>query len=163
MKINKNTPKLITALRSAAQKLLDEEVNYDWSQSASCNCGILAAQMLQITPNELLENYLLECNSIKFMQSRYFQDVEEFSWSELTSHVTADFEWEDNICPDTGIPIINVVLTLLGYGFEPDDIDNLEWLEDKPEYDRTVPEDVARYMQNLALKLEKELANQNVQ
>jgi hypothetical protein len=97
--------KLITTLRQAAKALEDGTFDYNWTKMQACNCGVVAACVLGVSRDGLRD-------MLKELPSGY-------TWTKFVGHS----------CPVTGIPEDKVLSTLIKAGLTPNDIVELEGLE----------------------------------
>lgn len=138
----KATRALVDNLRAAASYIEQYPENYNWSETESCNLGILA-QMVGIDEDsidQLTSDYALGC------------------WSHLAEKAFC-------FCKSTGSPLDSVFETLATIGLDkPDDYDRLEHLVDDQgeQGDFTNPVAVITYFRALAVKLETELQTASV-
>lgn len=135
--------KLIAALRSAAQRIKDENVKYAWGHHGSCNCGHLVQTVTSWTPSEIIQ----------------YAHTGSGEWSEMAE------AW----CPHSNAPVDYLVRQLIDLGLTPTDIGHLERLDDR-EVLRALPngfrhlrhnrrEDAALYMETFADMLEGRLTD----
>ncbi|MBB3698980.1 hypothetical protein KMW28_08595 [Flammeovirga yaeyamensis] len=136
----KSNQLLINKLREAAENITSGD--YMWGHPGKCNCGHLVQA---ITP----------MNSKDIYQTAQRQKLDEWS------------EFANDYCPASGMPVDNMIDTLLDIGLEVDDIPHLEYLSNKKIL-KALPggfrylqkgnrEDAAEYMQTWANVLEEEL------
>ena len=131
---------LIRTIRMAAHKL-EVSANYQWGHMGSCNCGFLAQEVTRLTKEEIHRRAMM----------RYGD------WSEqLTDY-----------CPTSGLPIDETISELISFGFDSEDLKNLEKLSD-PWILRSLPPaernlhfnvrlDVVKYLRTWADLLEETL------
>lgn len=101
--------KLITALRTTASAIEAGTFNYDWTKLAQCNCGSLFCALTGKSAAEL-----------KTKCPPQLSEKHTGTWKQLAGlH-----------CPITGMPTQELFKELLSYGLTPQDIVNLEYLED---------------------------------
>ncbi|MCU0444497.1 MAG: hypothetical protein MUE85_06225 [Microscillaceae bacterium] len=133
--------RLIDALRKTAKKLQNGNA-YQWGNMGSCNCGNLAQELTQYTPEQIHE-YALQSRS--------------GDWSEQTAAY----------CPTSNLPLDWVIEAMLAAGLNTSDLQHLEKLNDTQVL-RRLPAayrylqhnqraDVVRYMLAWADMLEEEL------
>lgn len=132
------------ALRNAARKL-EQSTHYQWGHMGACNCGFLAQEITHLTQAEIHRRAL----------HRYGD------WSEQLN----------DYCPVNGYPFDEVISELIAFGFDSDDLKNLERLSD-PRILQTLPagerhlthnkrEDVVRYLRAWAKLIEDEIAERS--
>jgi hypothetical protein len=131
---------LIDAIRTAARKI--EEGNlYQWGHMGACNCGHLAQELTPFSKKEIHEYAL-----------RKYGD------------------WTDQVrdyCPTSGIPMDEIISTMLTSGLSLEDLIDLERLKNKAVLQRmgvnmlnhNKKEDVVNYMLTWADLLEDQLLN----
>ena len=133
---------VINALRETA-RALGNNGDYQWGHMGSCNCGYLAQQI-----THLKKNQIHAC-----AMQRYGD------WNEQLN----------DYCPTSGLPMDDLISEMINFGFDPDDLKNLERLSDKtvldslPEGKRNlsfnVKEDVIIYLHAWASLLEEQCIN----
>jgi hypothetical protein len=96
--------KIISALRKTA-KQLSAGHRYEWGHMGSCNCGNLAQAITSFSRAEI-QKYALEKRG---------------DWSEQLI----------DYCPTSGYPMDMIIERMMDYGFNQQDLRNLEWLSDK--------------------------------
>lgn len=148
--------KLIDGLKIAADRIEDPFSGYIWSFPSSCNCGILAQVLLDISEKELTDilKYVPISNwsrGICYMENAAEHNIEE-------------------VCQLTGFNMRDVYNTLKSYGLDNQDFETLEFLGQTTEvkyYKTTLsgrvnnswsfddPHVVAQYFRKLADDLEK--------
>ncbi|NLR92110.1 hypothetical protein [Flammeovirga agarivorans] len=132
---------LITKLREAASNI-EAGADYSWGHVGRCNCGHLVQA---ITP----------MNSKDIYESAQRHKLDEWS------------EFANDYCPASGVPVDNIIDTLMEHGFELEDINHLEYLSNKNilkalpggfrYLEKGNKEHAAVYMKTWANELEKEL------
>ena len=135
------SPLLIAALRKTADDIAKGNKKYAWHERESCNCGVLAQNLLGIEPHKLKVE--IACS---LMRGEGFGSTPSDTWSEMA-----------RICPETGLPVADIVTTLMGYGLEAQDFAALEYLEGnvtKPFSDKNA---VATWLREKATELESQL------
>jgi hypothetical protein len=136
----KATFDVIQALRNTARKL-EESSDYQWGHMGSCNCGFLAQEITHLRKEEIHARAMC----------RYGD------WSEQLN----------DYCPTSGFLIDDLISEMLRFGFDRDDLVNLERLSDPQVLDwaktsgeslqYNKKEDAIRYMAIWADKLESEM------
>lgn len=94
---------LIEALRKTADKLSNSN-NYQWGHMGACNCGFLAQEVTQFRKEEI--------------HARAMQRYGD--WSEQLN----------DYCPTSGLPFDELISELIVFGFDSEDLKNLERLSD---------------------------------
>ncbi len=130
----KPTKQLILALRETANQLLTKPEIYDWYYNDSCNCGLLAKNLLHINETEFknilkIENISLWSNSAK-----------------------------NSFCPKTGLPFTEIFKLLYEAGLEKEDFRKIEFIEGGS-YKNLIQ--VAEWMNKKADELEERRINEN--
>lgn len=138
------TKQLIDGLRTAADWIESGKVIYNWGYTSSCNCGILAQVINNITASDIK--------------------------AELGKGAT----WSGLVCRVTNQPMPKIVQTLVDVGMTARDFTNLEfltydgvepedWYTDENIRDNKFSkrENVISYMRTWADSLERELLNQS--
>lgn len=97
-----SNPKLIEALRVSADQIASGE-RYEWGHMGSCNCGYLAQNLTQLSRHEIHERAI--CSR-------------EGDWAEQAT----------DYCPDSLLPIDQLIAELMSHGLTPSDISDLEKL-----------------------------------
>lgn len=100
----RNISSLIAVLKDTASTLGKSE-DYQWGHMGCCNCGFLAREITHLRKDQI-HTYAMQ---------RYGD------WSEQLH----------DYCPTSGLPIDNLIAEMLDYGFDADDLRNLERLSDK--------------------------------
>ena len=95
---------LIRTIRTAALKL-KASTNYQWGHMGACNCGFLAQEVTRFTKEEIHKRAMM----------RYGD------WSEQLN----------DYCPNSGLPMDETISSLISFGFESEDLKNLERLSDQ--------------------------------
>lgn len=140
------TTELVHALRATALRL-EEGATYQWTHMGACNCGNLAQTLTRIDRAELHRVALQRAGD----------------WSEQGVEY----------CPTSGLPIDDVITTMLDAGLELRDLGELERLsapevlariplEERP-LDRRERAHVVRYMRAWAELLEERLSPQRAE
>ncbi len=101
--------KLIEALRVVADGIQSEKLPYDWRYKSTCNCGLVACALLDVSPNQLNSRI-----------TKAFGN-ESGSWSDEVG----------NRCTVTGRPIAQIFKDLESAGLSPRDIQELEYLNNE--------------------------------
>lgn len=98
-----STPSVILALRRTASNL-EKSSDYQWGHMGSCNCGFLAQQITK-EPRHKIHSYAMQgCGD----------------WSEQLN----------DYCPTSGLNMDELISEMLDFGFDSDDLKNLEKLSD---------------------------------
>lgn len=136
----KASVELIEALRKTANKL-SNSTNYQWGHMGACNCGFLAQEVTQFRKEEI--------------HARAMQRYGD--WSEQLN----------DYCPTSGLPFDELISELIAFGFDSEDLKNLERLSDGtvlralPIEQRNLAHnkkaDVILYLNTWADQLEKQL------
>lgn len=95
--------KLIRAIRNTVRKLI-QDGPYQWGHMGSCNCGLLAQEMTQVSKADI---HSLAMHS-------------EGSWTDQSRAY----------CPTSGLPMDLLIGAMLDYGLEIKDLEFLENLSD---------------------------------
>lgn len=154
------TRKLIDALRVTARRIESGEYRYQWTETAYCNCGLLAATVLGMSPQSMRQR-LVEIDE----EVNPFVSLHEISWSAIAIQHAKHEEGEADayFCHNSGLSVKEIVDALLEAGMVREDFHNLELLdglEDSYVYD--VAESVVRYMRRWADNLEAETTTQTL-
>ena len=139
----RNIISVINALRETARALATNG-DYQWGHMGSCNCGFLAQQITHLKKNQI-HSYAMQ---------RYGD------WNEQLN----------DYCPSSGLPMDDLISEMISFGFDTDDLKNLERLSDKrilnslPEGERNlyfnVKNDVIAYLTAWASLLEEDYVKQ---
>jgi hypothetical protein len=135
--------KLVNALRETAERILRSR-EYQWGHMGSCNCGFLAQTITKLSKSEIHEYAMRQSGD----------------WSEQSEHY----------CSTSSMPFDLLLSEMLQFGFEIQDLVNLERLSDK-EILKKLPEekpylqhnnklDVVLYIKLWADFLESQLSKQ---
>lgn len=137
----RNISALLGALRDTAH-VLEKSEDYQWGHMGCCNCGFLAQRITHLRKDKI-HSYAMQ---------RYGD------WSEQLN----------DYCPTSGMPIDDLISEMINFGFDRDDLKNLERLSDKrildsmPADERylrfNVKNDVIKYLNVWASLLEEEYA-----
>ena len=135
----RNISSVIDVLRTTA-RALERCTDYQWGHMGSCNCGYLAQQITHLNKKQI-HSYAMQ---------RYGD------WNEQLN----------DYCPTSGLPMDELISEMLNFGFDRDDLKNLERLSDKrilgslPPDERylrlNVKRDVIKYLNAWAALLELE-------
>lgn len=101
--------RLIKALRTSADKVDGGSVYYCWSSGASCNCGILAQEVLDISERDLLDKI-------------YSLSIDDRTWTSLA---------RKRSCSLTGTSIPQIIERLKKVGFKRSNFTELEYLSNR--------------------------------
>jgi hypothetical protein len=131
---------LIEIIRKTANKL-EQSQHYQWGHMGACNCGFLAQEITHLRKDEI--------------HTRAMQGYGD--WSEQLN----------DYCPTSGLPMDDLISEMIAFGFDSEDLKNLERLSDKrvlqqiPFEERNLHHnrklDVVKYMRTWATLLEEEL------
>jgi hypothetical protein len=131
---------IIQTLRRTAIKL-EQADTYQWGHMGLCNCGFLAQEITQLQKQEI-HSYAM---------------VRQGTWSEQLN----------DYCPNSSLPMDDLISRMLHFGFDADDLKHLEKLSDQRVLDllpaesrsliHNAKEDVVKYMRTWADMLENEL------
>ena len=136
----KSNPALISALRATADNL-SNGAKYEWGHMGRCNCGHLVQNITKLSDKQIVE-------------------AANHHLNEWTEHAK-------DYCALTGSSLENIFDTMKSYGFDHEDMVQLEYLsdkkvlnrlEDRPFLRHNQREDVALYLNEMADLLEEELA-----
>ena len=135
----RNISSVIEVLRTTALEL-GRSTDYQWGHMGSCNCGYLAQQVTHLTKKQI-HSYAMQ---------RYGD------WNEQLN----------DYCPSSGLPMDELISEMLNFGFDRDELKDLERLSDKrilnslPPNERTlslnIKTDVIKYLNAWASLLESE-------
>lgn len=146
----KPNPKLIAGLREAARRIIDPDSDYEWTDAARCNFGIL----LQCLTGSTVPD-------IKFL---YNEEAEQLIISAINDGEHDCGVWSRlglAFCRVTGKPMAKVLEELAAFGLERGDFELIEWAGqgNKPTsgYDYDQPEFVYRFFLKLADELQVRL------
>lgn len=136
----RNTISVIQALRQTALNL-EKSADYQWGHMGSCNCGFLA-QVITGQSKSVIHTSALQ---------RYGD------WNEQLN----------DYCPTSGYRMDDLVSEMLAFGFDADDLRNLEKLSDRdilrqlPPQERNlrhnVKADVVRYLRAWSAMIESSM------
>ena len=101
----KSNPILINKLREAATQI-ESGADYNWGHVGKCNCGHL---LQAVSPMSSTEIY----------KKAQIQKLDEWS------------EYANDYCPASGVPMDDMIDTLMELGLDLDDIHHLEYLSNK--------------------------------
>jgi hypothetical protein len=131
---------LIEVLKRTSHKL-EQSQTYQWGHMGACNCGFLAQEITLFKKEEI--------------HSRAMQGHGD--WSEQLN----------DYCPTSGLPMDDLISEMIAFGFDADDLKNLERLSDKRILQRLPLEernlhynhkhDVVKYLRTWAAMAEEEL------
>jgi hypothetical protein len=134
---------VVNVLRKTAV-VLAESSEYQWGHMGSCNCGYLAQQITHLKKNQI-HSYAMQRHG---------------DWNEQLN----------DYCPTSGLPMDDLISEMINFGFDTDDLKNLERLGDKrilsslPEGERNLyfnlKNDVITYLNTWASLLEEDCVNQ---
>ena len=140
------TKQLIDGLRTAADWIESEKVDYKWRHETTCNWGILVQAVFNITKEDL--NRLTWFNEI---------DDGLCIWSDVPDQMTK--------CKQTGLPLPFIFQKLEELKLKDTDYEYLEFLGgNRKEWKFGIPntkENTVMFMRTWADSLEKELLNQS--
>lgn len=109
----KESPELIAAIRRSAQKL-HTNTQYQWGHMGNCNCGHLAQEITQLSKKEIHSRALRSRSG---------------DWNEQLI----------DYCPNSGLPLDEVISEMLAAGLDSQDLMQLEKLSN-PEILLRLPE-----------------------
>jgi hypothetical protein len=92
------------ALRNAA-RAIEASADYQWGHMGLCNCGFLAQEVTHLHKGEIHSRAMQQCGD----------------WSEQLCEY----------CPTSGLPMDDLISQMIAFGFDADDLRNLERLSDK--------------------------------
>lgn len=133
------TVEVIEALRNTASKLRSTQI-YQWGHMGSCNCGFLAQEITSLKKEDI---------HLRAMH-RYGD------WSEQLN----------DYCPGSGLPMDDLISDMIAFGFDSDDLRDLERLSNPRILSAMTPgvelkynkkEDVVLYLETWASLLEESL------
>lgn len=136
----KCTNQIIRALRDTADNL-EKSIDYQWGHMGSCNCGFLAQEITRLAKSEIHQRAM----------------ERHGDWSDQLN----------DYCPTSGYPMDELISQIIEFGFDRNDLKNLERLTDTRVLDR-LPEqhrylshnkrdDVVRYLRTWADMIEEEM------
>ena len=108
---------LIVGLKKAIYALQKNTVFYDWSNQASCNCGIVAQALTNLSPQEVDAGF--------FKIRGLYQTLS-------TQGKFVEHTWREGVrqtCSGTGKSNVEILQLLFNAGLQPEDIIHLEYLE----------------------------------
>ena len=130
---------LIDALRQTSNRLLDDQVEYQWGHMGQCNAGHLIQTLTGLSSFEIVESI-------------------DFQLDEWSEHAI-------DYCSNTGCKVDDIFLTIKKHGMTHEDIVKLENLSDRKvlnnldggfrHLERNNRNDVIDYMNSFADLLEK--------
>ena len=136
----KTSIEIIEALKATANKLIQSS-NYQWGHMGSCNCGFLAQEITKLSSKSIHTNAMQKYGD----------------WNEQLN----------DYCPTSGLLMDDLITTMMDFGFDTDDLKNLEKLSDtavlqKLPFDKRYlthnkKEDVILYLNAWARLLEDQL------
>ena len=139
----RNDLRVVNILRETAE-VLSKSSDYQWGHMGSCNCGFLAQRITRLKKSQI-HSYAMQ---------RYGD------WNEQLN----------DYCPTSGLPMDTLITEMVQFGFDTDDLKNLERLNDRrvldtlPEGERNlyfnVKSDVITYLNAWANMLEDKCVNQ---
>ena len=113
---------LIKGLRTAIDALKNDTIVYDWNNPCSCNMGVVAQAVLEVTPDELKELNKPLFNPLGKINKKRKEDGDERimpSWKNAVKYA----------CPITGKGMPEIINILESKGMSRADIVHLEFLE----------------------------------
>lgn len=135
----RNIISVIEALRGTVQALTESD-EYQWGHMGSCNCGFLARQITRLRKDQI-HSYAMQ---------RYGD------WNEQLN----------DYCSTTGLPMDHLISEMVNFGFDIDELKDLERLSDKRILEILPPEqkylqfnvkaDVIKYLNAWASLLEEQ-------
>jgi hypothetical protein len=134
---------LIQALRETAQRLAQGE-NYQWGHMGSCNCGHLAQTITRHSKGKIH-------GAAMWRHGDWREQLRDY-------------------CPQSGLPLDEIIDQMLDFGLTRDELAHLETLthpailhrlpQDRKYLKHNLPDDVVLYLQTWAALLEEELVSQ---
>ena len=113
---------LVKGLRTAIDALKNDTINYDWINQCSCNMGVVAQAVLEVSPDELkqLNKELFKpLDTVNKKRKETGKDRISPSWKNAVKYA----------CPITGKNMPEIINTLESKGMSRADIVHLEFLE----------------------------------
>jgi hypothetical protein len=139
----RNITLVIKALRDTAHAL-EQSSEYQWGHMGCCNCGFLAQQITRLKKSQI-HSYAMQGYG---------------DWNEQLN----------DYCPTSGLPMDDLISEMIQFGFDTDDLKNLERLADKKILDSllvnernlyfNVKSDVIKYLNAWASLLEEDCISQ---
>jgi hypothetical protein len=136
----RSSVEIIEVLRRTAAKIQASQ-QYQWGHMGLCNCGFLAQEITKLKKEDI--------------HSRAMQRYGD--WSEQLN----------DYCATSGIPMDDLISDMLNFGFDRDDLKNLERLSDplvlarfpleERNLSHNVRDDVVKYLEAWAAMLEQDL------
>ena len=100
----KHTLSVIQLLRNTVKEL-EICADYQWGHMGSCNCGFLARNITSL-PKSKIHSFAMQRPG---------------DWSEQLN----------DYCPDSGLPMDNIISEMIAFGFDTEDLGHLERLSDR--------------------------------
>lgn len=122
--------RLIAALRETAARLMRQDVRYQWSSFAHCNCGHLAQTITGLDPAEIQERAMRRegdwGSQARDLAARRFPD---FDYGDRPALDEGAWEPEDvGACQVTGTRLDEILERMCALGLSPMDVGHLERL-----------------------------------
>jgi hypothetical protein len=141
------TKQLIEGLRTAAEWIESDKVEYEWGNELSCNWGILIQSIFNITKEDLKNlTWLYQINDGICI------------WSDVPNQIAK--------CKQTGLPLPFIFKKLKELKLKDTDYEYLEFLGgNKKDWEFGIPntkENTVMFMRTWADSLERELLNQSI-
>lgn len=102
--MTRNITSLISVLKNTAHAL-ENSADYQWGHMGSCNCGFLAQQITKLRKDQI-HTYAMQSYG---------------DWNEQLN----------DYCPTSGLPMDGLISEMISFGFDADDLKNLERLSDQ--------------------------------
>lgn len=113
---------LVKGLRTAIDALKNDTINYDWNNQCSCNMGVVAQAVLEISPDEL-----------KQLNKELFKPIDTINKKRKEEGDARIMpSWKNAVkyaCPITGKNMPEIINILESKGMSRADIVHLEFLE----------------------------------
>ena len=106
---------MIKILKQVIYALEHDYITYDWNKQESCNCGLIAQAILNITPKDLGDMFSNETDSV-FSEK---ENNEGVTWKRLVQKT----------CNVTGLSNSEIIKSFSSAGFRPEDVIHLEYME----------------------------------
>jgi hypothetical protein len=136
----KATAQVIQVLRKTASKL-SKSNSYQWGHMGACNCGFLAQEITRKEKRDIHASAM----------------IGHGDWSEQLN----------DYCPTSGLPMDEIISEMTRFGFDIDDLIQLEKLSNVSILSRVneplrhnLKKDVVRYMETWAALLEDEMVDE---
>ncbi len=118
---------LAEALRETAMRLETGASTYRWSHFAHCNCGNLAQTLTRLSPRQIYDAAAVREGD--WAQQALTMDLPDYG--DRPALDEGAWEPEDlGACPNTGVPMTQILRQMAAAGLEAADIAHLERLSD---------------------------------